>query len=74
MKVPRLVVAVLLPPVGFVFSLMSFNWTVGLDCFGCLDVFVFMVVVVTLFAASRLVADGSDHGYGVRLSQSVWGM
>ena len=54
MKVPRLVVAVLLPPVGFIFSLISFNWTAGLDCFGCLGVFVFMSVVLSLFEAPWL--------------------
>ena len=33
------------PAVGLFLGLMSFNWTAGLARFGCLDVFVFMVLV-----------------------------
>ena len=39
------------------FGLMSFNWTVALDCFGCLDVFVFMVLVFSFLLFPYLVVD-----------------
>ena len=33
---------------GSFFDLISFNWTLSLDCFGCFDVFVFMVLFCQL--------------------------
>ena len=38
------------PPFGFFRGLMSFNLAAALDCFGCFGVFLFMEVVLSLFA------------------------
>jgi len=59
-------------PLASFFGLMSFNRTVGLDCFGCLDAFVFMAVVISLFAVFPAWREQPEHGAASAIPIPFW--
>ena len=60
LKEPSLPSTSALPALASFFGLMSFKWTVGFDCFGCLAVFVFMAVIFFCLLFSGLARMCSD--------------